>query len=336
MIRSLLITLPLLFTMTLASAGESPLAGVSGVRNIATCTSGADASYEGFIDGTLHAFEQVSRRTPPRDMIERAFPVDRYEAFKVDYGCFRFEYQVGDTWVEGFYVDRRDGTASPRPVIVYNRGGNGSFGALTLSQVMTRMAALADAGYVVLASQYREADEFGGDDVNDVLTLATLARTLPTADADALGMFGWSRGGMMSFMAARGNPAIKAIVAGGTPSDLARELESRPGMERVYQARIPDFASDREAQLARRSVTTFVDEIPATTPVLLIHGDADERVSVDSALRLAELLAAAGHPHETLIVPGGDHGLRRHDHEVMAKTIAWFDAHLKKRAVSAG
>ncbi len=51
----------------------------------------------------------------------------------------------------------------------------------------------------MLASQYREADEFGGEDVNDVLNLIPLADTISFCDSSKIGMEGWSRGGMMAY-----------------------------------------------------------------------------------------------------------------------------------------
>ena len=64
---------------------------------------------------------------------------------------------------------------------------------------------LSRNGYVVLASQYRGNDggqgqeEFGGADVNDVLNLMPLARSLSFADAKNTVILGFSRGGHDDF-----------------------------------------------------------------------------------------------------------------------------------------
>lgn len=68
-------------------------------------------------------------------------------------------------------------SGTPYQALIYNRGGNRNFGALSEYQA----AALCyGTNRVVLATQYRGAggstgeDEFGGADVNDVLKLIDL------------------------------------------------------------------------------------------------------------------------------------------------------------------
>jgi dipeptidyl aminopeptidase/acylaminoacyl peptidase len=91
------------------------------------------------------------------------------------------------------------------PCMIYNRGGNRDFGRWTDERVALELAKIARWGYVVVASQYRGTaggegrDEFGGAEVNDVLTLITLLESYPQADASRIGMYGWSRGGLMTY-----------------------------------------------------------------------------------------------------------------------------------------
>jgi dipeptidyl aminopeptidase/acylaminoacyl peptidase len=73
-----------------------------------------------------------------------------------------------------------------------------------------------------VASQYRGnaggegKEEFGGRDVDDVLNLIKLLISLPQADAKRIGMYGWSRGGMMTYQAlARSDQVAAAIVGAG-------------------------------------------------------------------------------------------------------------------------
>jgi dipeptidyl aminopeptidase/acylaminoacyl peptidase len=75
-------------------------------------------------------------------------------------------------------VPRRPGTY---PCIILNRGGNREFGAWTHASFAGFVGPLVDAGYVVIASQYRGnaggegKEEFGGADVDDVLNLIPLS-----------------------------------------------------------------------------------------------------------------------------------------------------------------
>ena len=63
-------------------------------------------------------------------------------------------------------------------------------------------------------------EEFGGSDVNDVLNLIPALSQIEGADTSKIGMFGISRGGMMSYMTTRNNPQIKAVAVVGGMSNL--------------------------------------------------------------------------------------------------------------------
>jgi dipeptidyl aminopeptidase/acylaminoacyl peptidase len=106
-------------------------------------------------------------------------------------------------WSALCFVDRHDGSYW----MIFNRGGNGDFGALEDPVLASWVARFADMGFVVVASQYRGNagsegfDTFGGEDVNDVLNLIALLDAHPKADASRIGMYGHSRGGLMTYLA---------------------------------------------------------------------------------------------------------------------------------------
>ena len=68
---------------------------------------------------------------------------------------------------------------------------------------------LAEQGYVIIGSNYREKDEFGGAEINDVLNLTETVKEIKKADSNCIGMFGWSRGGMMTYLALQKSDKIK-------------------------------------------------------------------------------------------------------------------------------
>ena len=166
------------------------------------------------------------------------------------------------------------------PVIIYNRGGNREFGAINEFKMAFILARVASWGYIVIASQYRGNDggegmeEFGGKDVNDILNLIPLINNLPNARAGKIGMYGWSRGGMMSLLSLMRTDQIKAVALGGALSDLRMMNDSRGGeMEKfVYSELMPDYYKHKDSLLNDRSAITMVDRICKTTPMLLMHG----------------------------------------------------------------
>ena len=144
------------------------------------------------------------------------------------------------------------------PCIIYNRGGNRDFGNLTLGTALIRMGKIASKGYVVIASNYRGnsqsegEEEFGGKDVNDVLNLIDVLPEIENADPEKIGMFGWSRGGMMTYLALKQSDKIDVACVGGARSDLT--IIDRPNMEsNVYAELIPNYKENKEIELKKRS-----------------------------------------------------------------------------------
>lgn len=227
------------------------------------------------------------------------------------------------------------------PVIIFNRGGNRDFGALQLFKgkwkypVAYYFSKLANEGYVVIGCNYRGCgksegkDEFGGSDVNDVLNLIEVVKELPEADDDRIGMYGWSRGGMMTYLAMARGADIKAAVVGGAVADVT--IIDRPEMETaVYAELIPEYSTRKEEELRKRSATYFVEEFPRDVPLLLLHGNSDWRVKCTQSLKLALELDRHRIPYRLKIFEGGNHGLTGHRTEVDKDVIEWFDRFLKE------
>src|SRR4051812_44049099 len=123
--------------------------------------------------------------------------------------CLRVLYSSGGLRVTGFvYKPIHLAPGRRLPAVVYNRGGNRDYGAIDVWDKVI-FHRLAMSGFVVLASQYRGADggegsdEFGGSDRQDVMSLFPLARSLGYVDMSNVFMLGFSRGGMMTYLAIR-------------------------------------------------------------------------------------------------------------------------------------
>jgi len=69
---------------------------------------------------------------------------------------------------------------------------------------------------------------------------------------------------------------------------------------------------------------------PDDPPVLLVHGDADELVSIRHSERMYAALQAAGIKSEFIVIPGAAHGLFTCAAGVTVANAlrAWFDEHL--------
>lgn len=223
------------------------------------------------------------------------------------------------------------------PCLILNRGGNANFSTWNGDRATRGIAKIASWGYVVAASQYRGAagvsegkDEFGGADVNDVLNLIPLLEAEPRCDAKRIGMIGWSRGGMMTYLAMTRTDRIAGAVVVSGMADAAADLKSRPEMVHVYSATIPNFEQNRAEALAQRSAITFADKLHKKTPVLLLHGTADWRTPpATNALAMANALLAAKHPFRLMLYEGGDHGVTEHREDVDRAMREWLDRYVR-------
>ena len=197
---------------------------------------------------------------------------------------------------------------------------------------------LAKEGYVAIASQYRGnggsegQEEFGGAEVNDILRLIDVLAEVEGADTSRIGMYGWSRGGMMTYLALTKTNRIKAAVVGGAVSDLWGTIEERPDMEtHVFAELIPDYEKNKEEELKKRSAIYWADQFPKDVPILLLHGNADWRVKSAQSLQLAMELDKHRVPYRLIIYEGGNHGLSEHDAEVDTQVLNWLDKYVKNR-----
>ncbi|WP_160154207.1 S9 family peptidase [Microbulbifer sp. ALW1] len=148
------------------------------------------------------------------------------------------------------------------------------------------------------------------------------------ADAERTGMWGHSRGGIQTFMTARtGVPARALVVAAGV-SDLAAGLEERPDMEKVFRNRIPGYDDDKSTALQRRSVLYWADSLNREVPILLIHGSADDRVSIEQSRKLDQRLETLGFKHRLVEFEGDGHSFNKNRQAYIQAVADWFHQHL--------
>lgn len=247
---------------------------------------------------------------------------------------FSISYQSDDLKINGYMaVPKKPGDY---PVIIFNRGGNRDFGALNDSRAFFLLGSMASWGYVVVASNYRGGggsegmEEFGGREVNDILNLIPLLADEPKADTSRMGIYGFSRGGMMTYILLRQSCAFKAAVVGAGPTDLAAQVAERPVMEtRVIAELVPDYYANKEAELRKRSAIHWPDELCKTTPLMIMHGSADWRVSPKESLNLVAELYALKHPVRFLFLEGAQHSLAEFRPDVQHNIRSFFDYYVK-------
>ncbi len=297
---------------------------------------------------SLHSFSQNGKIISEENFNVKSFDTlyqklsDEKGNLKTNYNYLNevetktFFYESDGLKVKGYMAYPKD-VSEKHPVIIYNRGGNREFGNLNEYKMAFIIAKVASWGYVVLASQYRGNDggegmeEFGGADVQDVIHLIDVAANLDFADSENIGMYGWSRGGMMTYLSLMQTNKIKAAVVGGAVTDLKAMDESRDGEMGiyVYSELMPGYEKNRDSVMAIRSAIYHADKLPKTTPILLLHGTSDWRVLPEESLNMATELQKEKVPYSLIMYEGGDHGLSEFREEVDNQVKAWFDKYIK-------
>ncbi len=282
-----------------------------------------------FSDFVPHPAEALAEGVFPKPLDPFLYGkmVEKFEKVD-DVTTSRITYESDGLAITGIACVPKDHTGK-LPLMVFNRGGSRRYGMLTVVQVLRLLVPLARKGYIVLSTNYRGNDggegqeEFGGSDVRDVLKLLELGKELSEYDGENAFLAGWSRGGMMSYLALREGAEVKAGASVAGLADLRCTEDQKPEMyERVYKPLIAHENEDAlQVALAERSAVCWPEMIDV--PLLLQHGDADAVVPVDQSQRLAESLSNA----EYIEYAGGDHFLNRDMDTVLENIHQFFLKH---------
>lgn len=278
-----------------------------------------------------HAAEELAENVFPKPLDPFLYGkmVEKYEKI-ADVTTCRITYESDGLKVTGIACVPTDHEGA-LPLMVFNRGGSRRYGMLTVVQVLRLLAPLARKGYIVLSTNYRGNDggegqeQFGGDEVRDVLKLLELGQELPEWDQKNVYLAGWSRGGMMTYLGLKHGAQVNAAASVAGLADLRCTEEQKPEMyERVYKPLVPhESEAELQEQLAERSAVCWPEAIHV--PLLLQHGDADDVVPVDQSDTLSGMLDQA----EYIRYAGGDHFLNRDMDAVLDSIHQFF---LKHRA----
>jgi dipeptidyl aminopeptidase/acylaminoacyl peptidase len=169
-------------------------------------------------------------------------------------------------------------------------------------------------GYVVLQPQYRGSTGYGSEFLNaiyqhfgdrayrDVDSATDFAIAEGWADPAKLAIFGWSAGGFMTSWTVTQTGRYRAAIEGAGITDWGSFMWTSDVQQFDYDARWPD--EDPEA-FQKFSAVMFAKNV--TTPLLILHGDADARVPTYQGREYFELLAARGKTVRMVTYPGSGH-----------------------------
>ena len=239
------------------------------------------------------------------------------------------------------YISKKKNLKKKVPVVIYCRGGNNisinkrngrKFGELVEGRFYSlELTNLVNEGKIILfASNYRGStlsegkDEFGGRDINDIINLYPIIKKYKYSDEKNICLYGWSRGCTMVMNVHKKVKWIKCIILGAGNYNNSLDKKFRPDMYKILKT----LFSLSEENKKKRSAIYWIDKLKKNVPILILHGSADWRVSVDNAYLLGQALQKNKIPYKLVIYPGGDHGLLEYKKEVALERNNFLESYL--------
>jgi len=227
------------------------------------------------------------------------------------------------------------------PLLVVVHGGPMGVFTQTFdgSPVTYPVAAFAARGYAVLRPnvrgssgygqkfRYANYGDWGGGDFRDVMHGVDHLISLGVADADRLGIMGWSYGGFMTSWTITQSKRFRAASVGAGVTNL---------MSFTGTADIPGFLPDYfhgefwDKPDAYRAHSAMFQVKGVTTPTLIQHGERDERVPLPQGQELYNALKRQGCETKMVVYPRTPHGIEepRLLLDCMQRNLEWFESHI--------
>ncbi len=228
---------------------------------------------------------------------------------------FVFSYPSDGLNVKG-YLSLPGNLQRPIPLIILLRGGAGLFG-LPHPGIFS-----AQEGYAVVSTTYRGGvsegrDEYGGDDVNDVVNLFNYLPVLEqifqiSFHPNNKYMVGYSRGGMELFLTLGRYPEIqqriKKVASITGQLNLTNTIQARPYLRKYYEDNFGLVENDKEWFVKRQPIT-YASRISKFLPIMIAQGSEDKRICLSEGYDLLQTFHDLGHLITYVEVEGGDHVL---------------------------
>jgi dipeptidyl aminopeptidase/acylaminoacyl peptidase len=208
----------------------------------------------------------------------------------------------------------------PVPAVVYPHGGPTDAYA---DDWDGHAQYFVDRGYAWLAINFRGSTGYGRefermnhgvwgvDDTKDCLAAADFLRTLDWVDGDRLGIFGASYGSYMSLCSVTDDPEyrFRCAVTKYGDCDIASSWAQgdREGVQDLERM----MGTPAQAPEAYVAGSPYHRLENIRVPLLIAHGERDERVSPKQSEQLVERLRELGKSFEYVTYPTEAHGLLR-------------------------
>lgn len=190
-------------------------------------------------------------------------------------------YWDAQWWADqGYIVVTADGRGTTGRGPKWDRAIYETMKSVTLEDQVDAVRALPEALATLAVQENKESSE----------------TTIPQPDLNRVAMIGWSYGGFLSALAVLEAPeTFAAACAGAPPTDWT-----------LYDTHYTErYLGLDPAVYERNSIISDAPQLDR--PLMLIHGFADDNVTIAHSLRLSQALMAAGRKHTFLPLTGITH-----------------------------
>ena len=227
-------------------------------------------------------------------------------------------------------------TATKTPIIVYVYGGPG------VQKVKNEWSSMvvqlfAQNGFGVLELDNRGSSNrgrsfeqpiyksLGGVEIEDQLLGLDMLKEIDWADSENVGIFGHSYGGYMTLMGLCQSTRFCAGVSVAPVSDW-RLYDTH------YTERYMGLPIDNEEGYAKSNVINQIHTLKS--PLLLMHGMADDNVLFTHSTLLMSALQKHGKDFDLMTYPGAKHSMQEEHVSIhrFRKILSFFNFHLKRPA----
>ena len=213
----------------------------------------------------------------------------------------------------GVFVRSFVGAAGPYPIAVFAARG----------YAVLRVNPRGSSGY---GKDFRHANrsDWGGGDYRDLMAGVDHVVGMGVADPNRLGVMGWSYGGFMTSWVITQTKRFKAASAGAAVTNLMSftGVTDIPGF-------VPDYFGGEFWDVFDkwRTHSAMFNVRGVTTPTLIQHGEADDRVPISQGYELYNALKRQGVSTKFTVYPRQPHGFTEPKMTLDAAraNLEWFD-----------
>lgn len=204
-------------------------------------------------------------------------------------------------------------------LLIFFRGGCGSFAQSTPMYASVFLSYLASLGFTVITTNYRNKEECGGDEINDLYELLKIIGENKNFkfDKTKTTLFSYSKGSvnLIQFIAKKNIEFIKKLgihvnrilIYAGT-TDVNKSYIYRPELKEFRSK----FYNTNEFENDKRSIIKNLDNLNfENVDTTIIHGTVDDNVNVNDVKELEKVSTEKKLPLKFIYLEGQRHSLAK-------------------------